>query len=150
MVLDYPACHVGTGISSECKERARCAIDLDRAQGALLGKLRLFEVCFTQMPFALLSAKLQSIAAEPFSMVQGISLWTEVRLFRWSTGVCGHARTWLWLRHDCVISAEISAVRSCIKATLARDSTLSRNSGSVLELRKLKRHSPKSALTPSV
>lgn len=57
---------------------------------------------------------------------------------------------------NCAFSAqalskvEISRVRRSIRMELARDSTFSRNKGSVLELRKLKRHSPKSALIPSV
>ena len=49
-----------------------------------------------------------------------------------------------------LISAAISWVRSCNRPGFPRDSTFSRSSGSVLELRRLKRHSPKSALRPSV
>ena len=49
-----------------------------------------------------------------------------------------------------LINAEISAVRSRINAVSPRDSTLRRSNGSVLELRRLKRHAPKSALMPSV
>src|SRR6266403_1687255 len=46
--------------------------------------------------------------------------------------------------------ARISAVFSFISASLPRDSTFRRTSGSVLELRRLKRHSGNSSDRPSV
>lgn len=51
---------------------------------------------------------------------------------------------------DAVSSWEISSVRCCSRAASPRVSTFRRSSGSVLELRRLKRQAPKSALMPSV